>query len=163
QERPRFNKLVLLDIAIHLTFTSLHPGQLGNLLGLMPWTRITTPFTPEEEKERLPNSDEIVKMVADQFQIPVAGGKTFMSPLLTKMGLHFYLVRICDKDLAKKQQELAPEEILKNVERLDAPELKDHFDIISYHYGEISCDNTGCLLKEWNFYMCYKFDKNEQN
>ncbi|CAG8839000.1 33455_t:CDS:1, partial [Gigaspora margarita] len=114
QERPRFNKLVLSDIAIHLTFTSLHPGQLGNLLELMPWTRITTPFKPDDEDERLPNSGEIIQMVANQFQVPVAGGKTFMSPLLTKMGLHFYLVRICDKDLAKKQQELIPEEILKN-------------------------------------------------
>ncbi|KAF0501058.1 hypothetical protein F8M41_020171 [Gigaspora margarita] len=163
QERSHFNKLVLSDIEIHLTFTSLHPRQLENLLGLMPWTRITTPFKPDGEDERLPNSDEIIQMVADQFQVPVASRKTFMSLLLTKMGLHFYLVHICDKDLAKKQQELIPEEILKNVERLDAPELKDHFDIISYYYGEISCDNTGCLLKEWNFYMCYKFDKNEQN
>ncbi|KAF0488264.1 hypothetical protein F8M41_022351 [Gigaspora margarita] len=162
-ERPHFNKLVLSDIAIHLTFTSVHPGQLGNLLGLMLWSRITTQFTPTDEEPRLPNSDEILQMVTDQFQVPVAGGKTFMSPLLTKMGLYFYLMHICDKDLAKKQEELTPEEILKNVEKLDDPELKDHFDIISYHYGEISCDNTRCLLKDWNFYMCYKFDKNEQN
>ncbi|CAG8816985.1 2459_t:CDS:2 [Gigaspora margarita] len=151
QERPHFNKLVLSDIVIHLTFTSLHPGQLGNLLGLMPWTRITTPFKPDGEDEHLPNSDEIIQMVADQFQVPVAGRKTFMSPLLMKMGLHFYLIHICDKDLAKKQQELIPEEILKNVKRLDAPESKDHFDIISYHYGELSYDNTATLSNIANF------------
>ncbi|CAG8813476.1 20141_t:CDS:1, partial [Racocetra fulgida] len=31
------------------------------------------------------------------------------------------------------------------------------------YYGEISCDNTGCLLKDLNFYMCYQFNKDEQN
>ncbi|CAG8823153.1 13636_t:CDS:2, partial [Gigaspora margarita] len=49
------------------------------------------------------------------------------------------------------------------VERLDDSKLKDYFDIISYHYSEILCENTGCLIKDSNFYMCYKFNKSEQN
>ncbi|RIB06665.1 hypothetical protein C2G38_2046622 [Gigaspora rosea] len=102
-DRPRFKKLVLSDITIHLTFTSVHPGQLGNLVGLAPWGRMMTPFRPngEEEEDRVPNGEEVAQMVMEQFQVPVS--------------------------------------------------------------GEISCKNTGCLLKESNFYMCYKFDKNEQN
>ncbi|RIB24516.1 hypothetical protein C2G38_2031804 [Gigaspora rosea] len=98
-------------------------------------------------------------MVMEQFKVPVAGGNSFLSSLLANMRLHFYLVRICDKDLAKKNEELTPEEILKNVENLDSPKLKDYFDVISYHYGEISCENTGCLLKESNFYMCHNLKK----
>ncbi|CAG8819795.1 8497_t:CDS:1, partial [Racocetra fulgida] len=54
-------------------------------------------------------------------------------------------------------------DILKNSEKLDNPELNDNFDILATYYSEISCDNTGCLLKDWNFYMCYQFDKDERN
>ncbi|RIB09466.1 hypothetical protein C2G38_2044285 [Gigaspora rosea] len=149
-DRPRFEKL--------------HPGQLGNLVGLAPWGRMMTPFKPnKEEEERVPNGEEVAQVVMEQFQVPVSGGKSFLSPLLANMRLHFYLVHICDENLAKKNEELTPEEILKNVKNLDLPELKDYFNVISYHYEEISCESTNCLLKESKFYMCYKFDKNEQN
>ncbi|CAG8605558.1 10025_t:CDS:2 [Gigaspora rosea] len=118
-DRPRFEKLILSDISIHLTFTSVHPGQLGNLVGLAPWGRMTTSFKPnEKEKKRVPNGDEVAQMVIEQFKVPVAG------------------------DLAKKNEELTSEKILKNVENLDSPVLKDYFDVISYHYGEATVSDT---------------------
>ncbi|RIB11116.1 hypothetical protein C2G38_2204288 [Gigaspora rosea] len=73
-DRPRFEKLILSDISIHLTFTSVHPGQLGNLVGLALWDRMTTPFKPNEEEERVPNGDEVAQMVMEQFKVPVASG-----------------------------------------------------------------------------------------
>ncbi|RIB24439.1 hypothetical protein C2G38_2168565 [Gigaspora rosea] len=153
-----------LDLKNKYYFISVHPEQLGNLVGLALWGRMMILFKPnKEEEERVPNGDEVAQMVMEQFQVPVSGAKSFLSPLLANMQLYFYLVCICNKDLAKKQEEFTSEEILKNVENLDSPELKDYFNVISYHYGEISCKNTSCLLKESNFYMCYKFDKNKQN
>ncbi|CAG8841492.1 927_t:CDS:1, partial [Racocetra persica] len=150
QERPKFNKLILSDIAIRLVFTSVHTGQIGNLVGIAPFNDMDS------------NKFNIRQLV-NHYKVPVAGGETMMTPLLSKMGLNFYLVRICDKDLAKKtQDDITPADILKNPEKLDNPELKDGFEILAKYYGEISCDNTGCLLKDWNFYLCYQFDKDEQ-
>ncbi|CAG8739829.1 559_t:CDS:2, partial [Racocetra fulgida] len=140
QERPKFNKLILSDIAIHLVFTSIHTGQIRNLIGIAPFAGIDV-------------NELNAQQLMNHYKIPVAGGDTMMTPLLSKMGLNFYLVRICDKDLAKKiQDDVTPADILKNLEKLDNPELKDNFDILATYYGEISCDNTDeqnvCMLPE---------------
>src|SRR5690242_18752255 len=37
QDRPRFSKLILSDIAIRFVFSSIHTGQIGNLVGIAPW------------------------------------------------------------------------------------------------------------------------------
>ncbi|CAG8521537.1 33032_t:CDS:2 [Racocetra persica] len=65
----------------------------------------------DEDSEELDATDSMVK----HYKVSVAGGKTLLTPLIQKMGLHFFLVRICDKDLARKtQNDITPEEIQKN-------------------------------------------------
>ncbi|CAG8655438.1 32065_t:CDS:2, partial [Racocetra persica] len=105
QERPKYNKLILSDIAIRLVFTSVHTRQIRNLFEIVPLEGIS----------------EIA------------------------FGLNFYLVRICDKDLAKKtQNDIILADIFVNSENLENPELKDYFDILATYYGEISF----CMLPE---------------
>ncbi|CAG8719074.1 23535_t:CDS:2, partial [Racocetra persica] len=101
--------------------------------------------------------------IVEYYKVPVAGSKTLLTSLIQKIRLHFFLVRICDKDLARKtQNDITPEEILVDPEKLDDPELKDYFQILAKYYREINCDQTGCLLKDWNFYMYYQFSKDKQ-
>ncbi|CAG8761458.1 18785_t:CDS:2, partial [Racocetra persica] len=116
EEKPKYNKLILSDIAIRLVFISVHTGQIRNLLRIALLEGISkTAF-----------GDLTGQQWVDHYKISIAWGAILLTLLLSTMRLNFYLVRI------------------------------------SIYYREISCDNTGCLLKNWNFYMCYQFDKNEQ-
>ncbi|CAG8505911.1 36151_t:CDS:2, partial [Racocetra persica] len=98
ENKPRFSKLVLSDIAIHLVLTSVHTGQIGNLIRIVLWA-IDSPDR-DKDSEELDATDSIV----EYYKVPVA----------------------------------------------------------AKYYREINCDQTGCLLKDWNFYMCYQFSKDEQ-
>jgi hypothetical protein len=77
------------------------------------------------------------------------------------MKLTFYLVNVCDPVIAKLRNP-NPQQILKNVEDLENHQLQPYFDIMLKKEGIISCETTGCLLKDTTLHMCYKFDKNEQ-
>ncbi|CAG8834161.1 36873_t:CDS:1, partial [Racocetra persica] len=143
ENKPRFIKLVLLDIAIHLVFTSVYTGQIGNLIGITPWVVVLS--NRNKDNEEL----DVIQSMVQHYKITVAGRKSLLTPIISKMRLHFFLVRICDKDLARKiQNDITPEEILVDLDKLDEPELKDHFQILAKYYREIKCDKTGCLLKD---------------
>ena len=171
QENDRWlsSRLVLSDISIHIRFTSIHTGQIGNLIGIAPWERMILPPTQqpaqnEDEEEQPPQQAELnAYQLKDHYKLPSVGMNTLLTPLLSKMRLHFYLVRICDKALAKKSvRNIVPDDVFHDVENLDDPKIRnDNLDVLAHHVGEIDCDNTGCLLKDWNFYMCYKFPKDE--
>ena len=163
-------RLVLSDISIHIRFTSIHTGQIGNLIGIAPWGRMILPPTPPvqnedgDEEEQPPHQPELQPhQLVDHYKLPTVGRNVLLTPLLSKMRLHFYLVRICDKALAKKSgRNIVPDDVFRDVENLDDPKIRnDKLDVLAHHVGEIDCDNTGCLLKDWNFYMCYKFPKEE--
>ncbi|CAG8804853.1 26392_t:CDS:2, partial [Racocetra persica] len=157
ENKPRFSKLVLSDIAIHLVLTSVHTGQIKNLIRIVPWA-IDPPDRDKDSKEL-----DVTGSMIKHYKVPVAGSKTLLTSLIQKMRLHFFLVRICDKDLARKiQNDITPKEIFIDSKKLDDPELKDYFQILAKYYREINCDQTGCLLKDWNFYICYQFSKDEQ-
>ena len=69
-------------------------------------------------------------------------------------------MNICDKDTAKiKSRDIQPNQILKDINNLEYHELKDEFEIIGKKEAWISCDNTGCLLRDQEFYIYFKFDK----
>ncbi|CAG8819730.1 5003_t:CDS:2, partial [Racocetra fulgida] len=111
--RSKFNKLILSDIAIHLVFTSIYTGQIGNLIGIAPFAGIG------QNNENIGVNELNAQQLMNHYKIPVA------------------------RDLAKKtQNDITPANILKNSEKLDNLELKDNFDILATYYDEISCDNT---------------------
>ncbi|CAG8602437.1 27370_t:CDS:2, partial [Racocetra persica] len=120
-------------------FTSVHTRQIGNLIGIAPWAILPR----NADGENLDNE----QLLVNHYKIPVAREKTLLTPLLQKIELHFYLVRICDKDLAKKtQNDITPKEILVNMNKLDKPELKDHFQILAEYYREIDYEQKICML-----------------
>jgi hypothetical protein len=153
EKRPQFPNILLQDISIHITLTSVHTGQIGNLIGIAPW-----PGMMADGQNQIARAE-----ILEHYQLPTPGGRRdLLAPLLTPMGLTFYLVRICDKNIAKKSEaRIQPGDVLKSLEDLENHELPDHFEILAKHEAEISCDNTGCLLREHHLYMCYKFDKDE--
>ncbi|CAG8712886.1 27615_t:CDS:2, partial [Racocetra persica] len=131
----QFEKLAESDIAIRLVFISVYTGQIRNLFEI----------TLLEEIGEIAFSDLTSQQWVDHYKIPVAGGATLLTPLLSKIELNFYLVRICDKDLAKKiQNDVTLADILINPKNLENPELKDYFDILATYYREISF----CMLPE---------------
>ncbi|CAG8727073.1 26577_t:CDS:2, partial [Racocetra persica] len=74
-------------------FISVHTGQIGDLLGIALLEGIgNTTF-----------GNLTGQQWVDHYKIPVVDA-ILLTPLLSKIGLNFYLVRICDKDLAKKTQ-----------------------------------------------------------
>ncbi|CAG8790557.1 23490_t:CDS:2, partial [Racocetra persica] len=86
------NNELFYNDTVYKLFTSVHTGQIRNLLEIAPLEGIgNTVF-----------GDLTDQQWVDHYKIPVAEGATLLTPLLSKMGLNFYLVRICDKDLAKK-------------------------------------------------------------
>ncbi|CAG8789969.1 7262_t:CDS:2, partial [Racocetra persica] len=81
ENKPRFSKLVLSDISIHLVFTSVHTRQIENLVGIAPW-------------------------------------------------LYYQQIK-------KTQNDITPEEILVDMNKLDKLELKDYFQILAEYYGKL--------------------------
>ncbi|CAG8492309.1 1990_t:CDS:2, partial [Racocetra persica] len=108
--------------------------------------KITLPPDRDEDNEQL----DATKAIVEYYKIPIAGSKSLLIPLISKIELHFFLVRICNKDLARKtQDDITPEEIFVDPEKLNEPKLKDYFQILAEYYGEIEYDKTGfCILLE---------------
>ncbi|CAG8690286.1 31221_t:CDS:2, partial [Racocetra persica] len=70
QERSKYNKLILSDIAICLVFTSVHTRQIGNLLGIAPL----------EEIGNIVFGDLTSQQWVDHYKISVAEKKTYQIP-----------------------------------------------------------------------------------
>ena len=73
-----------------MTLTSIHTGQIGNLIGTTPWAAMTSTQNPIGPKD-----------ILEHYRVPIDGQNVLLTPLLSPMKLTFYLVNICDKDTAK--------------------------------------------------------------
>jgi len=53
QQNDKFlsSHLVISYISIHIRFTSIHTGQIGNLIGIAPWERMVLPPTQPVQNE----------------------------------------------------------------------------------------------------------------
>ena len=89
-EKSQFSKIILSDISIHLTLTSIHTDQIRNLIETAPWTAMTDTQNAIGPKD-----------ILEHYRVPINSQNMLLTLLLSPMKLTFYLVNICDKDTAK--------------------------------------------------------------
>ena len=91
----------------------------------------------------------------------IENDNTLLLPIKGQMINKFYLVNVCDLEIAKKPK-LKPEEIVIDPLYPGTTELQKYFNILAEVEFTINCE-TECLFNQHNLLLCYNIPNDEKH